>query len=177
MCVISAAILLVYCILLLPPLCFCINCSLERVDLTSHTPPPHSSHLPSTDFSADRQCLGGGGGRFGFRGMGCPAPTPQAGRVTVSHGGGRVRVGELDLSHPPPPHSSNLSSTDFSADRQCLGGGGGLGSGGCAAPPPCHKGEGGGDEGWWEGGTMAPCYMELERLNFYIDYEAFKQRH
>jgi hypothetical protein len=24
-----------------------------------------------------------------------------------------------------------------------------------------------------EGGTMPPCYMDLERLNFYIDYEAF----
>ncbi len=76
-------------------------------------------------------------------------------------------------AHPPPPlHSSNLSSTDFSADRQCLGGedwgqgdglprphatswkgdrqcfgggGGGLGSGGWAAPPPRHKGKGGGD--------------------------------
>jgi hypothetical protein len=22
---------------------------------------------------------------------------------------------------------------------------------------------------------MPPCYMDLERLNFYIDYEAFKQ--
>ena len=37
------------------------------------------------------------------------------------------------------------------------------------------KGEGGGDEGWGEDGTMPPCYMDLERLIFYIDYEAFKQ--
>ena len=60
-----------------------------------------------------------------------------------------------------------------------LGGGGpgGLGSGGWAAPPPRHKGEGGGNEGWGEGGTMPPCYMDLERLNFYTDYEAFKQLH
>jgi hypothetical protein len=63
--------------------------------------------------------------------MGYHAPTPQAGRVTDSDGGGMVRVGELDFLHPPPPtHSSNLPSTDFSADHQCLGGGGGgLGSG------------------------------------------------
>ena len=79
--------------------------------LTSYISPPHSSHPPSTDFSADRQCLGGGGIRV--RGMGCPAPTPQAGRVTVSvwgmgedwnQGDGlprphatRVRVGGLGL--------------------------------------------------------------------------------
>ncbi len=57
--------------------------------LTTHTPPPpppHSSHPPSTD----RQCLGGG---IRVRGMGYHAPTPQAGRVTDSDGGGRVRVG------------------------------------------------------------------------------------
>ncbi len=53
--------------------------------LTSYTPPPHSSHPPSTDFSADRQCLGGGG--IWVRGMGYHAPTPQAGRVTDSHEG------------------------------------------------------------------------------------------
>ncbi len=39
------------------------------------------------------------------------------------------------------------------------------------------KSEGGGDEGWGEGGTMPPCYMDLERLNLYIDYEAFQQWH
>jgi hypothetical protein len=53
---------------------------------------------------------------------GTVALAPQAGRVTVSHGGGRVRAGG-------------------------------------------------------EGGTMPPCYMDLERLSFYIDYEAFKQWH
>jgi hypothetical protein len=36
--------------------------------------------------------LAGGGGRIGVRGMGYHAPTPQAGRVTDSDGGGRVRV-------------------------------------------------------------------------------------
>jgi hypothetical protein len=37
------------------------------------------------------------------------------------------------------------------------------------------EGEGGGDEGWGggKGGTMP--YMDLERLTFNIDYEAFKQ--
>ncbi len=36
------------------------------------------------------------------------------------------------------------------------------------------KGEGGGDDwGGGEGGTLP--YMDLERLTFYIDYEAFKQ--
>ncbi len=38
-------------------------------------------------------------------------------------------------------------------------------------------GAGGGAEGWGEGGTMPPCYMDMERLNFYIDYEAFKKWH
>jgi hypothetical protein len=38
-------------------------------------PPPHSSHLPSMDFSADRQCLGGGGvWRIGGRGRGDHPP-------------------------------------------------------------------------------------------------------
>jgi hypothetical protein len=59
------------------------NCGGE-LDL-SH-PPTHSSHPPSTDC----QCLGGGGIRV--RGMGYHPPTPQAGRVTDSDGGGRVRV-------------------------------------------------------------------------------------
>jgi hypothetical protein len=41
------------------------------------------------------------------------------------------------------------------------------------------EGEGCGwrDEGWGEGGTVPSCSMDLERLNFYIDYEAFKQWH
>jgi hypothetical protein len=130
----SAAILLVYCTLLLPPLCFCINCPLERVALDlSDTPPPHphpsslwrgggAAHPPDPNppppntggqlrspwmgdencvggrckrsssppqfsspihglLTADRQCLGGGGIRVR------PPPTPQAGRVTDSHGG------------------------------------------------------------------------------------------
>jgi hypothetical protein len=119
---VSATILLVYCIFLLPPLCFCINCSSERVELDlSHPPPPHSSNLSSTDFSADRQCLGGG--EDWVRGMNCPAPTPQAGRVTVSVWGGedwgqgdgrprphatRVRVGGIRAGGKvaPCPHAT-----------------------------------------------------------------------
>ena len=38
-----------------------------------------------------------GGGRIGVRGRGNHAPTPQTGRVTDSDGGGRVRVGGLEL--------------------------------------------------------------------------------
>ncbi len=45
-----------------PPLCFCINCHLERAgfDIYSNPPPPHthSSHLPFPDFETDWQCLG-----------------------------------------------------------------------------------------------------------------------
>jgi hypothetical protein len=55
-------------------------------------PPPHSSHPPSTDFSADRQCLGGGGlGSGGWATTLPPPPTPQAGRVNDSDGGGCER--------------------------------------------------------------------------------------
>jgi hypothetical protein len=67
----NATILLVYCILLLPPLCFCINCPLERVDPRT----PHSSHLTSTDFSADRQYLGGGEVWGQRDGLPCPHAT------------------------------------------------------------------------------------------------------
>ena len=63
-----------------------------------------------------------------------------------------IREGGLDLSHPPPPHSSNLSSTDFSADRQCLGGG--LGSGGWATTPPPPATSWKGDRQSWGGGRM-----------------------
>ncbi len=49
-----------------------------------------------------------------------------------------IREGGLDLS-PPPPHSSHLPSTDFSA---FFWGGVGLGLVGCAAQPPRHKLEG-----------------------------------
>ncbi len=63
--------------------------------------------------------------------------------------GGRIGVRGMGC---PPPHA-----TSWKGERQSWRG----------------KGEGGGDEGWGEGGTMPPCYMDLERLNFYIDYEAF----
>jgi hypothetical protein len=89
----------------------------------------HLSHLSHPWTSQLTVNVWGGGGRIGVRGMGCPTPTPQAGRVTVSHGGGRVKVGGMRAG------------------------------------------------GWGEGGTMPPCYMDLERLNFYIDCEAFKQWH
>ena len=48
----SAAILLVYCTLLLPPLCFCINCPLERVALDLSHPPPLTLTLPACDVGA-----------------------------------------------------------------------------------------------------------------------------
>ncbi len=78
--------------------------------------------------------------------MGCPTPTPQAGRVTVSVWGG--------------------------------GGAGGIVVRGMGCPAAhTTRVRVGGDDGWGEGGTMPPYYMDLERLNFYIDYEAFKQWH
>ncbi len=45
--IILATILLVYCIWLLPPLCFCVNCPLERVELDLSHPPPHPYPSPS----------------------------------------------------------------------------------------------------------------------------------
>jgi hypothetical protein len=56
--------------------------------LTSHTP-PHTVLIPHPLTVS--VWVGGGGIRV--RGMGYHAPTPQAGRVTASDGGGRVRVG------------------------------------------------------------------------------------
>jgi hypothetical protein len=88
-----------------PPLRFGgVRVRLGGVDKSPPPPPPHSSNISSTDFSADRQYLVGG--KIGVRGMGCPAPTPQAGRVTVSHGGGRVRVGGMRAGGKvaPCPH-------------------------------------------------------------------------
>ena len=83
------------------------------------------------------------GGEDWAKGMDCPAPTPQAGRVTVSVWGGGEDWGQGDGL--PRPHATRARV-------------GGIRAGG-------------------KGGTMPPCYMDLERLNFYIDYEAFKQWH
>ncbi len=65
-----ATILLVICILLLPPLWFCINCLLERVDLTSHPPPPPQLSSPIHRLFS---CLGGGVG-LGLVGWAAPPP-------------------------------------------------------------------------------------------------------
>ena len=65
----------------------------------------------------------GGGGRIGVRGMDCPAPTPQAGRVTVSvWGGGDWGQGD-GLPHPH-------------ATRERVGGIRAGGEGGTM--PPCY---------------------------------------
>jgi hypothetical protein len=53
------------------------------VCVRSSSPPQFLS--PIQGLQADRQCLGGG---IRLRGVGYHAPTPQAGRVTDSHGGG-----------------------------------------------------------------------------------------
>ncbi len=64
--------------------------------MTSHTP-LHTVliHHPLT------VSVWGGGIRV--RGMGYHAPPPQAGRVTDSDGGGRVRVGEGGVGGQAPP--------------------------------------------------------------------------
>jgi hypothetical protein len=100
---VSSMILLVYCIMLLPPLCFCINCPLERVELDlSHPPPLNSSHLLSTGFSADRQCLVGVG-RFGVRGMGCPTPHATSWKGDRQClGGGPGGIGVRGMGCPAP---------------------------------------------------------------------------
>ena len=55
--------------LLLPPLCFCINCPLERVALDLlHLPPTQFSSPIHGLLTADRQCLGGR--EIRVRGMG-----------------------------------------------------------------------------------------------------------
>ncbi len=124
MLVILVTILLVYFLFLLP-LCFCLNWPLERVELDlSH---PRTSQLTVIVW-------GGGGGLESGGG----ATTPQAVRVTDSDGGGRVRVGELDLSHPPRPPPTVLISNPQTS-QLTVSGGGGLGSGGWATTPPRHK--------------------------------------
>ncbi len=63
-----------------PPLCFCINCHLER-----EGPQTHSSHLPFPY----RQRLGGGGGRIGVRGKATmPSHLWLVGWPTVTEGEG-----------------------------------------------------------------------------------------
>ncbi len=51
---------------------------------------PPQSHLPSKDSQLTASVWGGD---YRVRGMGYHGPTPQAGKVTDSDGGGRVRVG------------------------------------------------------------------------------------
>jgi hypothetical protein len=77
-----------------PPLCFWINCHLERAGLDLYPPPPlpHNvliSHLQTSRLS---NSVWEGGGNWD-QGEGAQAPMPQAGRVTNSDGGGRVRMG------------------------------------------------------------------------------------
>jgi hypothetical protein len=61
--------------------------------LTSHTPPPPHTVLIPHPRTSQLTVSVWGGGRIRVTGMGYQAPTPQAGRVTDSDGGGRVRVG------------------------------------------------------------------------------------
>jgi hypothetical protein len=75
---------------------------LERAGLDLFLPPPPPPHThtvfishPQTSRLTDS--VWGAGGRIGVRGRGNHAPTLQVGRVTDSDGGGRVRVGGLEL--------------------------------------------------------------------------------
>jgi hypothetical protein len=129
----SAAILLVYCTLLLPPLCFCINCPLERVALDlSDTPPPHPH--PSS--------LWRGGGAAHPPDPNPPPPNTGGQLRSPWMGDENCVGGRCKRSSSPPQFSSPIHGL-LTADRQCLGGGG-LGSGGWATtpPPPRHKLEG-----------------------------------
>jgi hypothetical protein len=76
------------------PLCFCINCHLERAGLDLKPPPPHT-HTYTVLIShpqPSRLTDSVWGEGIGVKGTDNHAPTPQAGRVTDSDGGGRVRV-------------------------------------------------------------------------------------
>ncbi len=80
----------------------------------------NSSHPPSTDFSADRQCWGGG---VRVRGMGYHAPTPQAGRVTNSDRRGKVREGwgegGMKLSNSDNKRCRRMRRIKLSAVGEC----------------------------------------------------------
>jgi hypothetical protein len=119
----SAAILLVYCTLLLPPLCFCINCPLERVALDLSHPPPPTLTLPA--------CGVGAGQPIPLTLI--PPPPPNTGGQLRSPWMGDENCvgGRCKRSSSPPQFSSPIHGL-LTADRQCLGGGGGLGSGGWA---------------------------------------------
>jgi hypothetical protein len=110
--------------LLLPPLCFCINCPLERVALDlSHRPPSLSVTLPA---------CGGGGGVVSHP----PDPNPPPPKTLTVSGqkswmGDENCGGELDLLHFPPTQFSSPIHGLLIADHQCLGGGGWA-----TTPPP-----------------------------------------
>ncbi len=65
----------------------------------SYPPPPPHTHTHPQFSSPIPRLLGWptGGGRIGVRRRGDHAPTPQAGKVTDSHGGGGVRMGGWGL--------------------------------------------------------------------------------
>ena len=111
-----AAILLVYCTLLLPPLCFCINCPLERVALDLSHPPPPTLTLPA--------CGVGGGGVVAHPPDPNPPPPPNTDgqRSEVRGWGMRTVGGSLTSYISPPTQFSSPIHGLLTTDRQSLGG-------------------------------------------------------
>jgi hypothetical protein len=109
-----------------PPITVGHTSSLWRGSVVAHLPDPNPhpwggerSSPPSPPFSspihglpADPQCLGGGA--ISVRGMGYHAPTPQAGKVADSDGGGKVRVGGGGCERS----SATLSNRQFIQKRR-----------------------------------------------------------
>ncbi len=123
-----ATILLVYCILLLPPLCFCINCPLQRraLDL-SHPPPPHPNPFPSITVGHPSS-LWRGGVVAHLPDPNPPPPPNTDGQLRSPWMGDENCVGGgCEKSSSPPQFSSPIQG--LPADHQCLGGGGGGGIG------------------------------------------------
>jgi hypothetical protein len=75
--------------------CFFINCHLESQGLTLTPLPSRTDLLSHPQTSKLTNSVWGGGGRSRVSGRGDRAPTPRAGRVTDSDGGGWVRVGGM----------------------------------------------------------------------------------
>jgi hypothetical protein len=166
--VISATILIVYCKLLVPPLCFCINCG-RGWRLTSHTPPPPSP-FPLHHCRSPYQLVVWGV----VSPPPDPNPTPPPQTLVVSgevcgwemrtvwgEGRGGVR------GQAPPTVLISHPQTSQLTTSVCGGGRIGVRGMGYHAPTP----QAGRVRAGGKGGTIPQCYLDLQRSNKYSGFD------